>query len=138
MTRERRRAMLGIGKEVRSMTLTRKDFLAAGLTAVAVLVFLATHEGWNVALVGGSHRWAAGVILLLGLVACGLGSPERSATTAICATLGSVALILGVAGIVTGSLTLVSLLVVDTVLLLVIATLGHVRHTGVKRRSLPC
>jgi hypothetical protein len=39
--------------------------------------------------------------------------------------------------IVTGSLTLVSLLVVDTVLVLVVATLGHVRHTTVKRRFLP-
>jgi hypothetical protein len=38
-----------------------------------VLVFLATHEGWNVWLIGDSHRWAAGVISVLGI------GPARSA-----------------------------------------------------------
>jgi len=55
------------------MTLTRKDAAAAALTALAVLAFLATHEGWGVPLVGDSHRWAAGAILLLGSMTCGLG-----------------------------------------------------------------
>ena len=47
------------------MTLTRKDAVATGLAALAVFVFLATHEAWNVPLVGDSHRWAAAVIMAL-------------------------------------------------------------------------
>ena len=38
------------------MTLTRKDAVATGLTGLAVFVSLATHEAWNVPLVGDSHR----------------------------------------------------------------------------------
>jgi hypothetical protein len=48
------------------MTLTRKDTLATILTALAVFVVIATHQGWNVWLVGSSHHWAAGVITVLG------------------------------------------------------------------------
>jgi hypothetical protein len=43
------------------MTLTRKDAVATGLTGLAVFVFLATREAWNVPPVGDSHRWAAAV-----------------------------------------------------------------------------
>ena len=43
------------------MMLSRKDVAAIALTALVVVTFAATHEGWNVWLVGGSHRWAAGV-----------------------------------------------------------------------------
>jgi hypothetical protein len=59
------------------MPLTRKDLVATGLTAVAVLAFLATHEGWNVWLIGDSRRWAAGAIWLLGIATCAQGSPEK-------------------------------------------------------------
>src|SRR5919201_3037087 len=59
------------------MTFTRKDGAATALTALAVLVFVATHEGWSVPLVGDSHRWAAGAIFLLGSLTCGLGSPRK-------------------------------------------------------------
>ena len=38
----------------------------ARASALSVLVFAATHEGWNVWLIGDSHRWAAGAILVLG------------------------------------------------------------------------
>ena len=58
------------------MTFSRKDAAAAALTALAVLVFLATHEGWGVPLVGDSHRWAAGAIFFLGSMTCGLGAGQ--------------------------------------------------------------
>src|SRR5438034_4339420 len=61
------------------MTLTRKDAAAAALTALAVLAFLATHEGWGVPLVGDSHRWAAGAILLLGSMRRAAGESRGSA-----------------------------------------------------------
>ena len=99
------------------MSLTRKDAGATVLTALAVLVFAATHQGWNVWLVGGSHRWAAGAILLLGSFACGLGSPGKDAATRLLAALGMVAGVLGVLALVTGSLTALSFLTLDVVLL---------------------
>jgi hypothetical protein len=107
---------------------SRRDLAAAALTAAAVVTFFATHEGWNVWLVGDSHRWAAGVIFALGVVTCGLGSPGRGAATRLLATLGVIALVLAVLALVTGSLTLLSLLVVDIVVLWAAATVRHAGH----------
>jgi hypothetical protein len=107
------------------MALTRKDLIATVLTALAVFVFFATHEGWNVWLVGDSHRWAAGAIMLLGALTCGQGSPGNGALTKILATLGIVAGVLAVLAIATGSLTPLSLLTVDIVLLWAVSTLRH-------------
>src|SRR5438067_6545410 len=104
-------------KEVRQMTLTRKDASATLLTILVVLVYAATHEGWNVPLVGGSHRWAAGAIVILGAFTCGLGSAGKGFATKLLAALGIMALALAVLALVTGSLTPLSLLVVDIVLL---------------------
>lgn len=110
------------------MTLGRKDVAAAALTALAVCTFFATHEGWNVWLVGDSHRWAAGVILLLGILTCSLGSPGHGRATRVLATLGVLALVLAVVALVTGSLTPLSLLVVDIVVLWAVSTLRHAGH----------
>ena len=110
------------------MTLTRKDAAAAALTTLAVLVFLATHEGWGVPLVGDSRRSAAGAILLVGVLTCGLGSPGKDRATKVLAMLGIAAFALGVLALATGSLTLLSLLVVDMVALWAVATLRHARH----------
>lgn len=110
------------------MALTRKDGAATALTILVVLTFLATHQGWNVWLVGDSHRWAAGAIMALGLATCGLGSPGTGVATKICATLGILAVGLGVLALVTASLTPLSLLVVDTVVLWALATWEHARH----------
>jgi hypothetical protein len=114
------------------MMISRKDLAATGLTALAVMTFFATHEGWNVWLVGDSHRWAAGVIFVLGVLTCGLGSPGRGTTTRVLATLGMLALLLAVLALATGSLTPLSLLVIDIVVLWAVSTL---RHSG--RRSRP-
>jgi hypothetical protein len=118
------------------MTLSRKDIAATALTTLAVVAFFATHEGWNVSLIGDSHRWAAGVILALGLVACGLGSPGRGGATKLLATLGVVALVLGVLALATGSLTPLSLLVVAIVVLWAVSTLRHLGHGHGTRPSL--
>lgn len=109
------------------MTLTWKDAAATAVTALAVLVFFATHESWNVALVGDSHRWAAVVIFLLGAVTCGLGT-QTQRTPMLFWVLGSAALALGFLAVATGSLTPLSLLVVDIVVLGAAATWRHVRH----------
>ena len=116
------------------MTLTRKDAAAALLTALVVLAFLATHQGWDVPLIGDSHRWAAGAIALLGMATCGLGSPARGAGTKLLAALGVLALVLAVLAVATGSLTPLSLLVVDVVLLWAGSTWRHARQGQVPRR----
>jgi hypothetical protein len=110
------------------MRLTVKDAFAAGLTALVVLVFLATHEGWGIPLVGGSHRWAAGAIMLLGIGTCGLGSPEKGRLSKLLATLGILAFALAVVALATGSLTPLSLLVLDIVVLWAVSTQRHLQH----------
>ena len=107
------------------MTLTRKDLAATVLTTLAVLTFFATHEGWNVWLVGGSHRWAAGAITLLGAFTCGLGSPGKDFATKLLAVLGIAAGVLAVLALVTGSLTPLSLLTLDIVLLWAASMVRH-------------
>jgi hypothetical protein len=110
------------------MTLGRRDVAATVLTALAVLTFFATREGWNVPLVGDSHRWAAGGILVLGIATCSLGTRSGGALTRILAVLGTVALMLAVVAIATGSLTVLSLLALAFVLLWAVSTAGHVQH----------
>ena len=44
------------------MTLTRKDAVATGFTGLAVLAFVATHEAWNVPLVGDSPAPTGAVV----------------------------------------------------------------------------
>ena len=110
------------------MTVTRKDVAATALTALVVLVFIATHEGWDVPLIGDSHRWAAAAITLIGAVTCGLGSAEPLSEHKLAAALGVVALVLAVLSLATGSLTPLSLLVADIVALWAVATFDHVRH----------
>ena len=105
------------------MTLTRKDAVATSLTGLAVLAFLATHEAWNVPLIGDSHRWAAAVILVLGVGACATGA--RRVTSTLFSILGGAAFVFGVLAIITGSLTLLSLLVADMVVMWVLTTLRH-------------
>jgi hypothetical protein len=110
------------------MTLTRKDAAGTVFTILAVLVFVASHEGWNVWLVDDSHRWAAGVIGVLGIATCALGSPGRDTATRLMAVLGAAALVLAIVAIATGSLTPLSLLVTDIVLLWAGSTWRHARH----------
>jgi hypothetical protein len=126
--RGRRRRPIVSAKGVRPVTLNHKDIAATGLTVLVLILFASTHEGWGVPLVGSSHRWAAGAILLLGIMTCALGSPGKGAAARLSAILGTIALALAVVSIATASLTPLSLLVADIVVLWVVATFGHVRH----------
>jgi hypothetical protein len=131
-----RSAETGTRKEVRDMTTTsRKDAVATVLTGLAVLTYFATHQEWNVWLVGDSRRWAAGVILVLGAVACGLGNGADTMSvrpwdleTKFTVTLGVIATALGITALVTGSLTPLSLFVIAIVALWAMSTVSHVRH----------
>ena len=105
------------------MTLTRRDALATSLIGLAVFVFLATHEAWNVPLVGDSHRWAAAMIMALGIAACSVGA--RRVTSALFGVLGAAAFVFGVLALITGSLTPLSLLVADMVVMWALTTFRH-------------
>jgi len=109
------------------MTLSAKDAAATAFTSLGVLAFLATHEGWGVPLIGASHRWAAGAVALLGILTCGLGSREPGRSATLPSVLGTAALVLSAVAIATGSLTALSLLVLDIVLLWALSTLRHGR-----------
>jgi hypothetical protein len=98
---------------------------ATGLTVAVVLVVVATHEGWNVWLVGDSGRWAAVTVTVLGLLTCALGSPGPDRASRLLAALGVLAGVLAVAAILTGSLTALSFLVLDVVALWALATARH-------------
>jgi hypothetical protein len=107
--------------------LTRKDLAATAVTLALVLAFAATHEHWAVPLIGDSHRRATGAILLLGTLNCGLGS--RSAPPGhLFPLLGMLAFVLAAFAIVTASLTPLSLLVGDLVLMWAVATFRHARR----------
>jgi len=116
------------GKRRSKMTATREDLAASGLTVLVVLTYFATRNGWGVWLVGGSHRWAAGAILVLGMATCTLGSMTSGVQTTILGVLGIIALGLSVLALVTGSLTPLSWLVVDIVALWS-GTFHHVWHS---------
>lgn len=114
------------------MGVTRKDVTATLLTLLVVLVFLATYEGWSVPLVGDSQRWATGVIALLGMATCSLGSPSqglaKDTATKLLAALGITAVVLTVLALWTGSLVPLALLVTDIVVLWAVSTFRHVLH----------
>ena len=108
------------------MTLTRKDAVATGLTGLAVLTYLETHEGWDVPLVGDSYRWAAAVIMVLGIATCSVGA--KRVNSVLFGVLGGAAFVFGVLALITGSLTPLSLLVADMVVMWALTTFRHA-HT---------
>jgi len=107
--------------------LTRKDLAATAVTAGVVLVFAATHEHWAVPLVGDSHRWATATIFMLGSLNCGFGSPSGPPGR-LFPLLGILAFVLAAIAITTASLTPLSLLVGDLVLMWAVASFRHARR----------
>jgi hypothetical protein len=95
------------------MTTFRKDLAATVATALAALVFVATHEGWNVWLIGDSYRWAAVVMTLLALVVLALERTDSVAYVRLAALAG----LFAVLALMSGELTALSLLLVTLVVL---------------------
>ncbi len=114
------------------MTLTWKDAAATVMTALAVLVFAAAHQSWNVWLIGSSNRWAAGAVLLLGIGACTMGTAGeemgRHTSTRVLAAIGALSVLFGLWALAMGSLTALALVVICTVALWAGSTLRHAWH----------
>jgi hypothetical protein len=119
------------------MTLTRKDLFATALTGLAVLAYAAAVGSWDVALVGSGYRWAAAVIVVLGIGACALGSPGKDlgegtrmdGTTMLLSVAGVAALVFALWAIAAGSSTALTLLIASVVVLWAGSTVRHAWHT---------
>jgi hypothetical protein len=109
------------------MKIERKDGTVVGLALLIVGVFVATHEGWGVPLVGGSHRWAAVIILMLALVAGTLSAPGAQPRSYLLASLLVAAFLFAVLALATASLTPLSLLVIVVLALIVTSLARHLR-----------
>jgi hypothetical protein len=109
------------------MRIDRKDGTVAGLAILIVGVFVTTHEGWGVPLVGGSYRWAAVIILLLGLGAGVLSAPGSEPRSYLLAGELVAAFLFAVLALATASLTPLSLLVIVVLALIVTSITRHVR-----------
>ena len=114
------------------MALTHKDLAATALTALMVACLVATAQDSSVPLIGSSHRWAAGAVLLLGVAGCSLGSAaevaENRLLMAVFAVLGTATLAAGLWGVIGGGLLAVELLVAGNVVLWGVSTLRHAWH----------
>jgi len=115
------------------MAFAGKDAWATFLTACVVLTFAATDQGWDVPLVGSSHRWAAVAITILGIATCSLGTNRGGTATMVLSVLGTLALALCVWAIASGSMTPLQFLVADIVVLWIVSTVRHAAHPHATR-----
>jgi hypothetical protein len=100
------------------MRLDRRDIFeevaATLVTAATVLGFAATHERWNVWLIGDSRRWTAGLLTLLAVAIFALAARHVGRTPLV--ALGIVALAFAGLSFWTASLTPLSMLAATIVL----------------------
>src|SRR4249919_960626 len=99
------------------MTSLRRDLVATGLTALVLGVYAANAFGWSVWLVGDSVRWAAAVVLVLGIATCAFGRPAKGRADAVLAVLGFACAAFAVIAIVTASSTALAALAAGDVAL---------------------
>jgi hypothetical protein len=124
------------------MRLTWKDGIATVLTAGIVALYAAYLAGENLPLVSGT-RVLAGLILVVGLVACAVGSTAMTAgasaglTVYVGGTLGAAAFLAALVTMVTGAASTLAILVGVTVALWLFATVRHaVTRTTTSDREL--
>jgi hypothetical protein len=107
----------------------RRDLLATALTALAALAGVAALAGWDVAPVGGSVRWGAAVLLVLGMAACATGARVTSSSDmgAVSSALGGACLVLALLAVV---FAWEAALLGAVVALLALWALTTLRHAG--------
>ena len=107
------------------MSFTRRDILdqvaATILTAATVLGFTATHEGWNVWLIGDSRRWTTALLTVLGLSTFALVA--RHVGSRALAALAIAAFVFAALAFWTASLTPLSLLAATIIIVWALAVL---------------
>jgi hypothetical protein len=111
------------------MEIGRTDRRVLGFAILIVGAFITSYAGWGVPLIGSSHRWAAGVIILLGLAAAALSSPGSEARSYALSGLVLAAFLGAVLAFATASTAALALLVVALVALIATSIARHLRHT---------
>jgi len=111
------------------MRLTWRDFVTTLLMAGVVLVYAANAAGWAWPFVD-TTRGATLVVGVIGLGSCiiggsGIAMVAKSRYVALMSTLGGLAALLLVVGLISAWPIAFNLLVLDTVLLYAIATVRH-------------
>jgi hypothetical protein len=96
-----------------------EDIAATALMAGTVLGYAATHENWNVWLIGDSRRWTTGLLTVLAIAMFGLVARHIGSTAT--GVLGGIAAVLAVVAFWTASLTPLSLLGVTIILVWAVA-----------------
>jgi hypothetical protein len=134
MQRRPPRATLLLGKEL-AMTIDRNDRKVLVLAALIVATLVITAAGWGVPLIGDSHRWAAALVLLLGLGAGAYSAPGLDTRSYLLGGLVLVAFLLAVVALASASLAALTLLVVS-ILALVGVSLAHHARAGRGRHAL--
>jgi hypothetical protein len=104
------------------MKLSPKDSTTAALAVLIVGVFVVAYASWGVPLIGDSNRWAAVVILALGLLAGYVRSPGSGPRSYLLGGLVIMAFLFAVIALASASLTALALLVVALVALIVAST----------------
>lgn len=123
------------------MGLTWRDLVSSGAIAVILIAYVAYLEGTSLVLI--SSTWAiSAVVLLLGLGCAVLAGgdlytrPQPRLGTVfrrIATGFGTIAVLAGLAGLVTGSAHALEILVVVTIAWLATATFWHVLTIGSER-----
>jgi hypothetical protein len=96
-----------------------EDIAATVLMAGTALGYAATHENWNVWLIGDSRRWTTGLLTVLAIGMFGLVARHIGSTAT--GVLSSIAAVLAVVAFWTASLTPLSLLGVTIILVWAVA-----------------
>jgi len=113
------------------MTFGRRDVFeqvaATLLMAATVLGFTATHERWDVSLIGDSRRWAAALLSVLGVAM--LAVTARHIGVLRAGMLGVAAAALAIAAFATASLTPLAMLAWVIVLMWVAAVTSDLFET---------
>jgi hypothetical protein len=124
------------------MRLTWRDAMATVLTAGIVALYAAYLAGENLPLISGP-RVLAGLILVVGLVACAAGGTAMTTgasaglTVYVGGTLGAAAFLAALVTMVTGATSTLAILVGATVALWLFATVRHaVTRTTTSDREL--
>lgn len=120
------------------MGLTWRDMVSSGAITVILIAYVAYLEGTSLVLI--SSTWAiSAVVLLLGIGCAALAGgdlytrpqPRLGAVFRRIATgLGTIAVVAGLAGLITGSAHALEILVVVTIAWLATATFWHVLTIG--------
>jgi hypothetical protein len=112
------------------MKINRTDRKVLGLAILIVGVFIMALADWGVPLIGNSNRWAATVIIVLGLAAAVLISPGSESRSYVLAGLVVVAFLAAVLVFATASTGALALLVVALLALIATSTARHLTQSA--------